>query len=228
MNIVNMNTRRSCSGVTLVELLVGLVVGAILILTVIAAWGLTARTAAFTMGSARLNHDMRATMQMMSQDLRRADGGAGIPTERAVRFGSTGQCITYYVENVGRGFRMDEGVFEMFFSTDPTIIADCSTGSGAATGWIPIYDSLAQGGLVITGFQVGWQATCYPFDPDEAIQEFNSSTSAIDTLDRCDGADDVTEVLEVNLTLSGQFGTGAQAKSATLNQAVTVRNNEIR
>jgi prepilin-type N-terminal cleavage/methylation domain-containing protein len=224
MNIMHMNTYRSCRGVTLVELLVGLVVGAILILAVIAAWSLSARTAAFTLSSSRLNHDLRAMMQTMSQDLRRADGGAGVPTERTVRFGGTGQCITYYVENVGRGFRMDGDVFEMFFSADSTIVPDCASG----VGWIPVYGSLAQGGLVITDFQVGWRATCYPFDPDDDdIEEFSSSTSPIQAPHRCNGLDDVTEVLEVTLNLSGQFGTGAQVKSATLNQAVTVRNNVI-
>lgn len=225
MNSIKTDMRRGCRGVTLVELLVGLVVGGILILAVVATWSLSARTAAFTLGSSRLNHDLRATMQTISQDLRRADGGAGILPERAVRFGPTGQCITYYVEDVPRGFRMNGTVFEMYFNPASVTPPTCDEGTG---NWVPVYNSLAQGGLVITGFQAAWQATCYPFDPDDPIVAFNSSSSPIDTLDRCNGMDEVTEVLEVALSLSGQFGFGTQVKAAELNQVVTVRNNEIR
>ena len=225
-------------GVTLIELLIGLAVGAIVLLAVIAAWGLSVRSAAYTMESARLNNDLRSTMQIMSQDLRRADGGLDIPDERAVRFSATGDCVTYFVEDEPRGYRLNQnGVFQVFALVDITDPADplntpnCAitldTNSAGEQVWFGLYDQLAEGQFSITDFTAAWQAVCYPFDDTVDPTTFVSGADA-GTYPRCDGMTQVTEVLEVTLTLTGEIGAGSSGtKRMTVQDTVTVRNNDV-
>lgn len=60
------------TGVTLVELLVGLTVGAIVLIGVLFSWGLAVRNNAYILGVTALNNDMRSLMAIVTQDLRRA------------------------------------------------------------------------------------------------------------------------------------------------------------
>jgi prepilin-type N-terminal cleavage/methylation domain-containing protein len=220
-------------GVTLIELLIGLAVGAIVLLAVIAAWGLSVRSAAYTMESARLNNDLRSTMQILSQDLRRADGGLDVPSERAVRFSNAGDCVTYYVEGEPRGYRLSQGGdFQIFAPADPTDIPDCSVvadvnGAGLQV-WFGLYDQLAEGQFSITEFTAAWEAVCYPFDETLAPVFFDSATHGTGLYPRCDGMTQVTEVLEVTLTLTGEIGAGASGtKRMTVQDTITVRNNDV-
>jgi prepilin-type N-terminal cleavage/methylation domain-containing protein len=232
--------RAGSRGVTLIELLIGLAVGAIVLLAVIAAWGLSVRSAAYTMESARLNNDLRSTMQIMSQDLRRADGGLDIIRARAVRFSPAGDCVTYYVEGEPRGYRLTEaGEFQVYApsstldapaceSDDPDYV-EVNTDGGQ--DWFGLYDQLADGQFRITDFTASWQATCYPFDGTTPLVRTSGSTP--DTYQRCvDGGTnmtDVTEVLEVTLSLTGEIGAGASGtKRMTVQDTITVRNNDVR
>lgn len=216
---------RQCRGVTLVELLVGLAVGAIVLLAVIAAWGISVRSASYAMESARLNHDLRSAMQIVSQDLRRADGGVNIPSERAVRFTADGNCVTYFVEDEPRGFRFSPaGEFQMYFNTDPTAIPTCDVGD---TNWVALYENLSSGPFRITDFSVSWEAVCYPFD-DALPNEFFNSAGGSAIYPRCDGMTEVTEVLAVSLSLTGEIGTGSGTKVMTVADTITVRNNDVR
>ena len=218
-------------GVTLIELLIGLAVGAIVLLAVIAAWGLSVRSAAYTMESARLNNDLRSTMQIMSQDLRRADGGLDIPDERAVRFSATGDCVTYYVEDEPRGFRLNQaGDFQIFAPNLPTDVPDCTVASDEIGGfrvWFDLYDQLAEGEFSITEFTAAWEAMCYPFDETLPPVPFDS-VGQTDLYPRCDGLTQVTEVLQVTLTLTGEIGAGSSGtKRMTVQDTITVRNNDV-
>lgn len=216
---------RYCRGVTLTELLVGVAIGGIVMAGAITAWGYSVRTSSYTMEAARLHHDLRSTMQVVSQDLRRADGGVNIPSERAVRFSEFGDCVTYFVEGQPRGFRMDaNGVFQMYATNDPTAIPTCGDGSG---NWVALYDSMAAGTFNITTFQAACRATCYPHDEDEDIAIFDCLAIS-NAYPRCVGMSDVTEVLEVSLTLEGSIGAGANNRQLTLRDVVTLRNNDVR
>lgn len=226
-------------GVTLIELLIGLAVGAIVLLAVIAAWGLSVRSAAYAMESARLNNDLRSTMQIMSQDLRRADGGLDVPDARAVRFSSTGDCVTYYVEDEPRGYRLNQaGVFQVFAlidisdPSDPLNAPDCTiTGDNNTAGepvWFGLYDQLAEGSFRIVDFTASWQAVCYPFDDTLTPTFFDSAAAGTELYPRCDGMTQVTEVLEVTLTLTGEIGAGSSGtKRMTVQDTITVRNNDV-
>ena len=208
-----------------------------MLLAVIAAWGVSVRSAAYAMESARLNNDLRSTMQIMSQDLRRADGGLDIPEERAVKFSSTGDCVTYYVEEEPRGYRLNQdGIFQVFAlvditdPSDPLNTPNCAIpGNDNSDGeqvWFGLYDSLSEGQFRITDFTASWQATCYPFD-GAAPTPFVSGLDA-GVYPRCDGMTQVTEVLEVTLTLTGEIGAGSSGtKRMTLQDTITVRNNDV-
>lgn len=226
-------------GVTLVELLIGLAVGAIVLLAVVAAWGLSVRSAAYTMESARLNNDLRSTMQIMSQDLRRADGGLDILESRAVRFSAAGDCVSYYVEGEPRGYRLTQaGEFEIYAPSSAADVPGCVPGlaidADSTPDWFGLYDSLAEGQFRITDFTASWRATCYPFDETATIVEQDSASLGTATYQRCvDGAGtdmtDVTEVLEVTLSLTGEIGAGSSGtKRMTVQDTITVRNNDVR
>ncbi|NHA15872.1 type II secretion system protein J [Thioalkalivibrio sp. XN279] len=222
-----MNLERS-RGVTLIELLIGVAVGAIVTLAVVAAWGISVRSASYSLESARLNNDLRSAMQIMSQDVRRADGGVDIPDEFAVQFGGDGDCITYFVEGLGRGFRLnDAGLFQIYFTENPTDRPTCVDNNN----WVALYEDLSEGGFSITDFSVAWRVTCYPFDELDPIVE-NDSSADIAVFPRCrDGGGpmtDVTEVLEVTLSLTGEIGTSSGIKNMTLNDVVMVRNHDVR
>jgi prepilin-type N-terminal cleavage/methylation domain-containing protein len=221
MSMTEVNARQN-RGVTLVELLVGLAVGAIVLLAVITAWGISVRTSSYTMEAARLNHDLRSTMQLVSQDLRRADGGVNIPSERSVRFNTDGSCVTYFVEGQPRGFRFLDGQFQMYFTDDVSAIPDCG-----GPNWVPLYESLAAGNFNVTGFQAACFSTCYPFDEDEDVETFDC-LALNNVFPRCVGMTDVTEVLEVRLTLEGTIGPPNNVKALSLRDIVTLRNNDIR
>ena len=60
------------TGASLVELLVGLTVGAIVLIGVVFSWGLAVRNNAYVLGVTALNNDMRSLMAIVTQDLRRA------------------------------------------------------------------------------------------------------------------------------------------------------------
>jgi prepilin-type N-terminal cleavage/methylation domain-containing protein len=218
---------RNCRGVTLTELLVGVAIGGIVLVGVVTAWGISVRSSAYMAEATRLHHDLRSTMQVVAHDLRRADGGVNMLPERAVRFNADGSCVTYYVDGQARGFRLFEGVFQMYFNNDPTLGTPTCDPGGTNFGWVPLYDSLAAGGFAVTGFQAAWRAICYPFDETADVEVFDSLADA-SVYQRCAAMTDVTEVLQVTLTLDGTITTATTPKSLSLRDVVTLRNNDVR
>jgi hypothetical protein len=187
------------------------------------------RSAAYALESARLNNDLRSAMQIMSQDLRRANGGLNMGPSDAIQFAASGDCVTYFVEDAGRGFRLDDGNFQMYF-VDPLLpqIPACDNDSG----WISLYQNLSAGEFRVTALNFDWNAVCYPFDGTNP-SEFCSSpgpdctTTAIQEYPRCVGMNNVTEVLEVSLSLTGEIGTSSGVKAMTVIDSVMVRNHDV-
>ncbi|HRQ59408.1 MAG TPA: hypothetical protein PLN31_18495 [Azoarcus taiwanensis] len=219
---------------TLVELLVGLAVGSIVLTGVVMAWGISMRSAAYTFEAARLNHDLRATMQIVTQDLRRADG-------ESVRFTDDGNCVTFSVappaskRGAGgicetapatdsecwsaRGYRQNEDRFEMFFSTDPSAVASCDSG---ADEWIPLYDDLAAGTFRVNNFE----ALCLPGSRCiDLATEAESVPGDCSAYPRCATAEYI-EILAVNLEMTATISVGGNEKQLTLREVVAVRNND--
>jgi prepilin-type N-terminal cleavage/methylation domain-containing protein len=222
---------RNCRGVTLTELLVGVAIGGIVLVGVVTAWGISVRSSAYMAEATRLHHDLRSTMQVVAHDLRRADGGVNMPNNRAVRFNADGSCVTYYVDGQVRGFRLFDGAFQMYFNNDPLLLVPPSCTEivppETEAGWVSLYDSLAEGGFAVTGFQAAWRAICYPFDETADVEVFDSLADA-SVYQRCVGMTDVTEVLQVTLTLDGTIATATTPKSLSLRDVVTLRNNDVR
>ena len=218
--------RREWRGVTLVELLVGLAVGGIVLLAVVSAWGYSVRASTYTMEAARLHNDLRSTMQIISQDLRRADGGVNVDPDRAVRFSADGKCIKYFVQGNPRGARFADGVFQILVSDNPDLVFGCD-GTGP---WVALYDDLSEGTFRITDFASTWASTCYPNTAGGGSNEPVSrdpTAGALDVYPRCTGIVDVSEVLEVQLSVVGSIGPNNNVKTLQLVDRVVVRNNDV-
>lgn len=66
------NAPRCQSGVSLIELMIGVAVGLIVIAATVASYVVIARSGSEILASAKLNAELRATMDMMVRDIRRA------------------------------------------------------------------------------------------------------------------------------------------------------------
>jgi prepilin-type N-terminal cleavage/methylation domain-containing protein len=141
-----MLTRRFCQrGVTLVELMVGLVVGLIVILGAMAMYLGASKSGRETVRVNRFNQDLRAVMDIITSDLRRV-GYSGVPgsgtlfTEAATDmriYGANRECILFSYDTTWRnpanpgvtagtdfgGFRLNNGVVQAL----RTQIADTTT-----------------------------------------------------------------------------------------------------
>lgn len=144
------------SGFTLVELLVGMVVGLLVVLAITFVYLAILRSSADTLAQARLNQDVRAAMMVIAADLRRAgfwNQGAEenpnntvnpfvdwYPPPRFVDIENDGSCARYAYDRNGDGevtddehfgFRLGDGVLEVWAGNGE---ADCS----GSTGWFPL------------------------------------------------------------------------------------------
>lgn len=85
-------------GVSLVELMVGMVIGLLVIIAALSMYASTSRGARDTLGSAKLNMEIRGAMDVMIEDIRRAGFGGNTfmnvgSTDLAVY--DSGACIVY-------------------------------------------------------------------------------------------------------------------------------------
>jgi prepilin-type N-terminal cleavage/methylation domain-containing protein len=166
-------------GLTLIELLVGLVVGSFVVLGVISAWGVSVRVALYTEEAAQLNNELRSVMQMVSEDLRRAD-------RNTVAIAPNGQCLTFNVappvQKAGscdadpaadpdcwepRGYRFQSDQFQVYLVRGATPPASCDTNAN----WVPLHDSLNTGSFLMADFSAACHLRCYELraDPDATI-----------------------------------------------------------
>lgn len=235
-------------GFTLVELLVGLAVGALVLLSVLVAWGISVGTTGYTLEAARLNHDLRTTMQIVVQDLRRADAGS-------VRFSDDDRCVSFTVSPrpskiasgvcnvvdpddpecwVVRGFRLSGNDFQMYLSTEtaPPAIPICSVAGG---NWSSIYGDLAAGPLVVDNFSAECAFKCLDLEEGSDGEEGPFSGAACSPVDattqRCAASSSYAswvERLSVELTLGGAVQSRGQEKRMELQDTVSLRNNEVR
>ena len=244
-------TRRQLrdGGFTLVELMVGLAVGALVLLAVLVAWGISVGTTNYTLEGARLNHDLRTTMQIMVQDLRRADAGS-------VQFSGDASCISFTVAPrswkiasgicadptandpecwVVRGFRLVGNDFQMYFSNETGLPPQpiCSD-AAPSDNWHSIYGDLAAGSFVVEDFRAECAGMCMDLtDPPEADAPFSGNAACSPTpfgKARCDAAtafDSWVERLSVTLTLDGAVQTGGQPRRLSLENTVSIRNNHV-
>jgi prepilin peptidase dependent protein B len=121
-------------GLTLIELMVGIVIGLIVVAGGISFYVATIQGSTNTHRSTHLTQDSNAIMQLMTNELRRA--GHGILTSNLSPAGSAAgteaNCILYGYwdpvdsELVYSGFKLDNNVVKM--RTVTTVIGDCTNG----------------------------------------------------------------------------------------------------
>lgn len=125
-------------GVTLLELLVGLSVGSIVIVGLLISWAIFIQQNDYLLKSARLNQEIRAVFQVVTQDLRRAVSPTGASAielvcldaasgcDPTVPVPAMGDCIVFNINvdqsdvansiiTVPAGYRVRNGVLEMWW-----------------------------------------------------------------------------------------------------------------
>jgi len=207
-------------GFSLIELMISIAVGMIVTASIGHLFGQTIKLNSSALVMTRLNQDLRATMSIMTSDIRRAgywgqselgiNGGAVNPFTQANNELSASEfagetansCITYtydynddgFVDNdEKRGFRLRNGILQMAIQD-----ADCSTN----IFWEPVSDSNV---TTITGLT------------------FTPNLQSIDV--DGDGNADMT-IKEVEVILVGQLAADPGV-NRTLLETVRVRNDSI-
>ncbi len=153
------------AGVSLVELMVGSAVGLIVIAAVVATYAIIARSGSEILASAKLNAELRAAMDMMVRDIRRAgswtatlasrEDGANPFTRRTgglitdINIFDSGKVIefSYNGSFLGSangtvfGYRMADNAVKALqcnMATSPSTL--CNTGAIVANGWEKLTD----------------------------------------------------------------------------------------
>jgi len=144
-------SRRRSSGLTLVELMIGILVGMILMSAVISVYVASIRSNTAVLTMAQLNHEVRSVAEVVANDIRRA-GFDNVTSTRTladlqndydrIAVSSTGDCVRFgYNRSVAAlesfGFRWVEGadgigVVEMKVAADDTSCDSWGSSNSAA------------------------------------------------------------------------------------------------
>jgi prepilin peptidase dependent protein B len=208
------------TGFGLIELMISITVGMIVTASIGHLFGQTIKLNSSALTMARLNQDLRATMSIMTTDIRRAGywgqsemgigGGAVNPftqgsneiTVSELGGEAMNSCITYTYDynddgvvdsDEKRGFRLNSGILEM-----ATQDADCSTN----INWEPVSDP-----NVVT-------IAALTFTPNFQSIDIDGDNNA-----------DIT-IKEVGVYLTGQLAADSGVRR-TLLETVRVRNESI-
>ncbi len=191
-------------GFSLVELMVGLTVGLFVLAGVGAVYVTTTRSSSETLVANRLNQEMRALLDVMDFDLRRA--GFGVTDAASIAIHNNGACIVYLYEFAGAprhsGFRLDRGQIEM--KTGGTL-ADCTSGT-----WEAITDSSMITVSTLT-FAAG-NSECFD----------RITTAGIN----CDDLIAGVEARRIDITLNARLTSDA-AVAMQANESIKVRNDRV-
>jgi type IV pilus assembly protein PilW len=241
------------SGLSLIELMVGLTVGLLVILAALALYTSIAVGARDTLGSARLTSEMRAAIDVMSADIRRAGFGG----ERYTRLDKydlsvyeSGACIVYsYDANLNDkpedepekppdddelfGFFIENG--ELKIRTSGGDLSDCRM---SGVQWQPVTDASV---LLIEELDDG--ETYFSIDYQCVSSKAPEFSAVIDENQRCISGNDVyeqaatkanadntrvvlIETRKVNLHLRGYLAND-EVMTVDLRDEVLVRNHRV-
>jgi type IV pilus assembly protein PilW len=239
-------------GVSIIELMIGIVVGMLIIAGVTAAYIATMRGSNDTLRSAKLNQALRASMDVMVNDIRRAGywgtavagtnpftvRGGGSQTDIAILNG--GSCILFAYDATHQtgntagtvesadffGFRetSDEVVMRQG-NSDGNFTSSCA----GTSGWQGFTDS---DDVII-------DTLTFSFNGSQCLNENTGATwtSTSDTTPACDNTaatgyaapasgSRLVEIRQVTITLAGHL-TADPAFTISLSQPVRVRNDRI-
>lgn len=240
------------SGVSLIELMIGMLVGLIVVGGVATVYVATVQSSGQTLRSSRLNQEMGALMQIMTNDIRRAGfwGAATADTVDENPFSVEGQtalsvrdvgtnadagntgsgdCILYsYDLNIDDDVdTTDTGGSELFgFKLDSTAV-DMRTGCSAGACTAALADSCTVGSWTAVTDASTVSIDALTFDLGEA-KCINVTQDAEDCYTNATVSDDLTvEIREVKITLTASLVSDSTVR-ATMTQTVRVRNDMIR
>lgn len=246
---------KSEMGVTLIELLIGVLLGTIVAAGAISVYVMSIQGQTDNIQLVRLNQDLRAMMDIMVRDIRRAGFVTDDPdtylanlqnnpffadtTELAIYNG--GNCIVYAYnrnndkppavdDNERLGFRLNRsGQLQM--RTSGTTNANCDNGSWESITEPEVEITALTFALTSTTLNVSSMATdadtndC--FDGDGDCDGLCDSGEACNTCTRDGGADDPAclTIRNVSITLRGQLRDD-NTVTQTINSQVRVRNDK--
>lgn len=220
------------TGVTLIELLVGLAVGTIVLAGVAFSWSMAVQNNSYILGVTAMNNDMRAIMQLITQDVRRATATGSGP---AVTI--DGDCIIFdahissqdiddgvplsYAAGtlVPSGYRFNENRLQMWFSNPPAT-PTCS----ASTNWQDIFVN-GDRGVNINDFTLSnngsWCLDLDVFDPGNPLFDADEAGTCVGK------TGNLVELLMVNINLAGSVSIGASNREFNFSDSVKVRNDRV-
>lgn len=237
------------AGMTLIELMVGLSVGAIVIVGLMLGWAVFVKQNDYLLRSARLNQEVRALFQVVTQDVRRAIGGTGLSAIELVCLDgssgcdpdevqpSVGDCMVFRMNvdqsdvvdsivTVPTGYRVRNGALEMWWPGERDVtLADygyvSSSGKCAADDAVHWVPLVDSATSGLQNFRMQAAVT--------NARCLDLYVSASETAGRCGSAPkEKVEMLLVDIVLSGsaQVGNGA-ARQFLFSDSVKVRNDTV-
>lgn len=244
--------RAFAKGVTLIELLVGLAVGLIVLSGLVYGWSIFTRQSDYLLKTAQFNQDLRATMQVVTQDLRRAVGpvsGANPSAVEVVCLNASagcvplapntpqGDCVVFnaniaeaedtaeVIPTTPAGFRLTNGRLETWYSTaTPPALSIGQCQSPAAPATQPEWLPLLQ-----TGTSSIETLQFIVSTANSRCLDLLDTSAAGETAGRCPvGAVGKVELLQLDVTLSGTARIGGAAPiNFSLTDAVKIRNDSV-
>lgn len=192
-------------GVSLIELMVGLLIGLLVVAAVGSVYVSTTRSSADILAANRLNQEIRALTELMNFEIRRA--GFGLDAgEDSVAIDDSGSCIVYRYQFDGSernaGFRLNAGQIEL---KDGGTLADCTSGT-----WVAITDS----GMVAI--------TALDFDAGGSACFDRITSNAID----CDDLVSGVLVQRITIEIAAQL-TADQSVAVQTRDTIRVRNDRV-
>lgn len=248
-----MSIRHKQTGVTIVELMVGVAVGMLVIAMVISVYMVVSRGGKETLNSAKLNQELRGSMDIMVADIRRAGYWArnatgpnpfterGTPT-RDISIHEDGTCIVFTydatynssstagsVESVDFfGFRKNGNVIEML---DGATAGITSTAACPSHGWQALTDSHTVKVTSLSFSTMGSKCLNSTPEPDVAWTVNNPASTTPACLDSSasgyvapSAGDRLAESRQIVINLEGEHAKDSRVK-LRLRQAVRLRND---
>lgn len=235
--------RRLQSGVSLVELMVGMVVGLVIVAAAGTMHVVTTRSGGETLASAQLNNTLRSTMGVVVDEIRRAgysrDGGrnspfmnrtAGAVSDLAVN--GTGSCIEFSYDTDGNGtladaeyagFRVVNGIVQTR-NGGAGAIADCANGT-----WENLTDS---GSVLISAHSNGQNYFVLSYqcmNASTGVSDNNACVAGGTVFDAAVAGGTTVDLIEtrtVRISIGAAMATD-NAMRMELEQRIQVRNHRI-
>lgn len=228
-------------GFSLVELMVGMVIGLIIVGAAGTVYVNAVRSGSDTLRSAKLNMELRGAMEIMVAEIRRAghfnmaSPATNLFTQAATNLSSpSADCILFsYDAGVGNGaidtsdffgFKKANSAISMRFGgTAPSTSAGCSVGTDS---WEPITDPNSVIIDTLT-FAITYQCLNAQTGLNSAVQPCSAGNSVYTTATTgVPSKSDLVEIRDVTISLVGRHKDDPLT-TMSLSQSVRVRNDRI-